>query len=368
MANARNGNGAAGGSARAPLRFGIFEWLDRSRAEDLPDLYEHRLKMIELADQAGFYCYHLAEHHGTPLNMAPSPSLFFAALAQRTRRLRFGPMVYLLPLYNPLRLIEEIAMLDQMSRGRFELGVGRGTSPYEVALFNVDPAEARAIFREALDVILMGLRTGRVDHEGQYFQFRNVELPLQPLQHPYPPLWYPTSNASSVQWIAEEGFHTAFGSQTPRLEQVRGLMDQYKAIDAENRGRPDRLNGHAGEPLIGLVRQVYVAETDAQARQEARAAYEAFYENYNYLWALNNNTRHAEEGNFDQRIEDGLFLAGSPETVRRQIEEQVAATGANYFVGAFAFGTFSGEQLQRSVGLFAERVMPAFAQQPSPAG
>ena len=116
------------------MEFGIFDHLDRTGAS-LADYYENRLKIVEAYDRAGFYAYHLAEHHATPLGMAPSPSVFLAAVAQRTRRLRFGPMVYAVPLYHPLRLIEEICMLDQMSGGRLELGFGRGASPIELDLF-----------------------------------------------------------------------------------------------------------------------------------------------------------------------------------------------------------------------------------------
>src|SRR4029078_306247 len=99
---------------RPGMQFGIFDHLDRN---DLPlhEYYEARLKLIEIYEQAGFYSYHVAEHHSTPLRMAPSPSVFLAAVAQRTTRLRFGPLVYALPLYHPIRLIEEICMLDQMS-------------------------------------------------------------------------------------------------------------------------------------------------------------------------------------------------------------------------------------------------------------
>src|SRR5215469_15626261 len=98
------------------VAFGVFDWIDRA-AEPLRQLYEERLQLLELADSAGFFCYHLAEHHATPLGMAPSPALFLSAAAQRTRRIRLGPLVYLLPLYNPLRLIEEVSMLDQLSGG-----------------------------------------------------------------------------------------------------------------------------------------------------------------------------------------------------------------------------------------------------------
>ena len=124
------------------MKFGVFDHLDRG---DLPlkDYYEARLKLIEAYDQGGFYAYHVAEHHSTPLGMAPSPSVFLAAVAQRTRRLRFGPLVYALPLYHPIRLIEEICMLDQISGGRLEIGFGRGASSTETSFYGLDPAKAR---------------------------------------------------------------------------------------------------------------------------------------------------------------------------------------------------------------------------------
>ena len=130
------------------IEFGVFDHLDRT-GPSLADYYEDRLKIAEAYDRAGFYGYHLAEHHATPLGMAPSPNVFLAAVAQRTRRLRFGPMVYVLPLYHPLRLIEEICMLDQISGGRLDIGFGRGASPIELAIYGEDPDAAQAIYTRA---------------------------------------------------------------------------------------------------------------------------------------------------------------------------------------------------------------------------
>src|SRR5258708_36179461 len=137
------------------MEFGIFDHLDRNldrSPSSLADYYEERLAIVELFDRAGFHAYHLAEHHGTPLGMAPSPSVFLAAVAQRTKRLRFGPMIFALPLYHPLRMIEEICMLDQMSGGPLDIGFGRGASPIGLGLFGPNPAEARGTSDEALAV------------------------------------------------------------------------------------------------------------------------------------------------------------------------------------------------------------------------
>ena len=112
------------------MDFGVFDHIDTD-GQNLRDFYAARLRIVEQCERAGFHAYHVAEHHGTPLGLAPSPGLFLSAAFQRTTKMRLGPLVFILPLYDPLRLIEEIAMLDQMSGGRLELGVGRGTSPLE---------------------------------------------------------------------------------------------------------------------------------------------------------------------------------------------------------------------------------------------
>src|SRR5271169_4414181 len=134
------------------MKLAVFDHIDRN-ALPLGEQYEQRLQLIEAYDRAGFHAYHLAEHHATPLGMAPSPGVFLAAVAQRTRRLRFGPLVYTLSLHNPLRLIEEICMLDQMSGGRLDIGFGRGSSPIELEYYGVDAAEAQDIYAEALELI-----------------------------------------------------------------------------------------------------------------------------------------------------------------------------------------------------------------------
>ena len=152
------------------MEFGVFDHLDRTGGP-LPEFYEDRLKIAEAYDRAGFYAYHLAEHHSTPLGMAPSPNIFLAAVAQRTRRLRFGPLVFVLPLYHPVRLISEICMLDQMSGGRLELSFGRGASPIEIEYFGVDPALRQDIYAEAVDVILSGLTHETSRFPRQAFQF-----------------------------------------------------------------------------------------------------------------------------------------------------------------------------------------------------
>jgi len=237
--------------SHARIKFGIFDWIDRDRLP-IDELYEQRLKLIEAGDQNGFYCYHVAEHHGSPLNMTPSPNLFLAAAAQRTERIRLGTLVYVLPAYNPLRLAEEICMLDHLTRGRLDVGVGRGISPIELSFFNIGAADAREMFRESLEAVVGALATGKLSYAGRYFSFRNVELQIEPFQRPYPPLWYPTNSTESMEWLAREGFHTVVHYQS--MPVIRDLFGLYRRVWQEHQSNRQRLNGHVTNPLYGIQR------------------------------------------------------------------------------------------------------------------
>ena len=205
------------------VSFGVFDWIDRGNAP-LNQLYEDRLCLLEEADRAGFVGYHLAEHHFTPLGMAPSPALFLSAAAQRTRNIRLGPLGYLLPIYNPLRLIEEICMLDNLSNGRLDLGIGRGVSPYELGYYRVDSEESRSMMGEVLAVVVAGMTHDRLTYHGQYFDYDDVPMELSPKQQPYPPIWYPTQNPESVVHAAEQGFNIV---TLGPAAMARNLVDSY---------------------------------------------------------------------------------------------------------------------------------------------
>ena len=138
------------------LEFGLFDWIEWDKSAP-HEIFENRLRMLEYADRSGFYSYHLAEHHITPLSVSPSPAVFLAAAAQRTTNLRLGPLVFLLPFYNPIRLFHEICMLDNLSNGRLDLGVGRGVSPVEAAEFGVDLDISWEMFNEQMDMFTRGV-------------------------------------------------------------------------------------------------------------------------------------------------------------------------------------------------------------------
>jgi alkanesulfonate monooxygenase SsuD/methylene tetrahydromethanopterin reductase-like flavin-dependent oxidoreductase (luciferase family) len=338
------------------VAFGLFDWIDRGTAP-LQQLYEERLQLLEVADAAGFFCYHLAEHHATPLGMAPSPALFLAAAAQRTRRIRLGPLVYILPLYNPLRLIEEVCMLDHLSGGRLELGVGRGVTPYELGYFGVDAAGTRALFDEVLTILLTGMTHERLTFAGTHYQYHDVPMELHPVQQPYPPLWYPTHNPESVGYAARHGYH--FVGLGPAAV-VRQHVDAYWQTWETHRHDPGRLNGHVAAPKMGILRQVYVADTDAEAVATARAAHAHWYRSITKLW--HDHDDHSVDGLFawETATQYETILCGTPARVRDQMARLLEVSGCTYVLGAFAWGTLSQAQALRSLRLFAEEVMPAF--------
>ncbi len=252
-------------------------------------------------------------------------------------------------------------MLDHLSAGRLEVGVGRGASPYELEIFGVSVEDSRAVFEEALEVVVQGLRDGRVDFNGKYFNYDDVLVPVAPRQRPYPPLWYPTISPSSVPWIAQHGFNTVygFGFLSPTVEDTRAQRDLFDTLRAQHAGDPDRMNAHIDAPCFGLMRQIYVGESDGTAVEEARSAFAHFYKSFDYLWMLHNNQRFPRNPDFDAYVEKGLVLCGSADTVRDTLVRMVRDTGADYFAGAFVFGNLSTRQALRSLERFDREVRPA---------
>src|SRR5262245_38161814 len=333
------------------MEFGVFDHLDRN---DLPlrDYYESRLRIIEAYDRLGFHAYFVAEHHSTPIGTAPSPSVFLAAVAQRTERLRFGPMVYALPLYHPLRMIEEICMLDQMSRGRLDIGFGRGASPTELEYYGQDPEKAQAIYTEALEVILKGLTSRSLTHHGEHFHFDNVPMELAPFQQPHPPVWYGVHAPDSAARAARKGLQVVGLDPTP---QITAAFDSFRAAWREAWGAKPL-------PLMGLGRFIVVADTDAAALTIARRAYPRWHESFTHLRRRHNRINvHPRPPTFEELHAVGQGVAGTPATVTAFLREQIKISGSNYVVGQYAFGDVTLDEALHSIELFARNVMPDLA-------
>jgi alkanesulfonate monooxygenase SsuD/methylene tetrahydromethanopterin reductase-like flavin-dependent oxidoreductase (luciferase family) len=332
------------------MDFGIFDHVDASGAP-LAQFYDDRLKIVEAYDRAGFSCYHVAEHHATPLGLAASPTVYLAAVAQRTRRLNFGPLVYTLSLYHPLRLIEEICMLDQMSRKRFQFGVGRGISPLETAAFGVDPKERMERYDEIRQILMRGLTQPAVDFEGKHYVFKNVPMELAPFQKPHPPIWVGLAHAESAERAARNR-HNFVSLQT--AAETRVLTDAYRAAWKQ-------AHGETPLPKLGLGRFVVLADTDRAAMALARRAYVKWHDSFHALWRKHGTapTQGERARVFDEIMDGGRGVAGAPDTVISMLRAQMEEAGANYCVGQFVFGDMSLEEGLGSIELFVRHVMPA---------
>lgn len=336
------------------MKIGIFDHMDRGVAP-LDSFYEERLKLVEAYDRAGFYGYHVAEHHATPLGVAPCPGIWLAAVAQRTRRLRFGPLVYLLPLYHPIKLLEEVCMLDQISGGRMLLGVGRGISPIELRYYGLDPDQTPAMYAEALQVILAGMTSPVLNFVGEHYQFRDVPMELAPFQAPHPPLWYGLGRAEAVPWAARNKVNVV--GNLPGAG-MRALTDRFRA-EWDGLG-----NDPADLPLMGVGRHVVVAQTEKEALEVARRGYDKWRASFLKLW-LAHGMMPSPQAVFPERFEEaeaqGRAVAGTPDKVRDHLQRAVDEAGLNYLLCRFAFGDITGDEALNSIALFTRHVMPDLA-------
>jgi alkanesulfonate monooxygenase SsuD/methylene tetrahydromethanopterin reductase-like flavin-dependent oxidoreductase (luciferase family) len=378
------------------LRFGIFDHIEPVPGLGLDRIYRERLIQIERLDAAGFYAYHLAEHHTPAIHsLAPSQNVFLGSVAQRTRRLRFGPCVYVLPLHHPLRLIEEISMLDNLSDGRLEIGVGRG-GVMEAYFWGqeADPETNYERYRETLAILREGLSHDHLTYSGRFHSFEQLPMYLRPLQKPYPPLWYMRNPVTA----AMEGMHTIIVGS---LDGLAIAVPRYRAAWEEHQGSGTK-TVQGADPMIGLVVHLVVAETDDEALAAAKPAWEKYRWNLAAPRRLEAERRgltqfmNTKDGSFgfvgerpkglptrelrrdiDAELErldqqksrphpnrlGGVALAGSPRAVREYMDEYLE-TGANYFVCSFQWGDLSHEQAMRSIELFASEVMPHYAAAP----
>jgi alkanesulfonate monooxygenase SsuD/methylene tetrahydromethanopterin reductase-like flavin-dependent oxidoreductase (luciferase family) len=374
------------------LEFGVFDHIEPVPGQPLQQIYNDRLKQIERLDSAGFYAYHLAEHH-TPAvhSLAPSQNVFLAAVSQRTTNLRFGPCVYVLPLHHPLRLIEEISMLDNLSGGRLEVGVGRG-GVLEAHFWGqeADSETNYARYLETLNIIREGLSHEVLNYEGRFHSFDELPMRFGPIQSPHPPMWY----MRNVETAAIEGMNSIIVGDMESLKtQVPRFHEEWERHQG---GKTPTL--HGSEPRIGLVVHMVVAETDEEAISIAKPAWDT------YRWNLGTPRRlEAEKRGLDQFLQskDGSFgfvgdrpaglpvretrrdieaeierfdrqatrenptrlggvaLAGSPASVREYLDEYME-TGANYLVCSFQWGDITHEQAMQSVELFSTEVLPGY--------
>jgi alkanesulfonate monooxygenase SsuD/methylene tetrahydromethanopterin reductase-like flavin-dependent oxidoreductase (luciferase family) len=336
------------------------------------EVYDAILREIELADQLGFDALWFAEHHFDNLfSTSPSPNLFLAIASQITRRIKIGTAITVLPFHSPTRLAEEGAMLDRLSNGRFQWGIGRGITGHEFLSFGLDAANSWQTFTETHDAVLAAWKSGRMAYDGQFVKVPPTEIAPRVVQRPHPPVWMTAQSPKSVEWAAEHDY--------PAMQ-----IGEDLAAGAAQRARYEAAARRAGVAVrrggIVPLRMVCVAASDAEAREIAGERVVRFWDHtarttapvfsqspgaaqgtkgYEY-WLQQNPSRFQGAG-IDRLIDAGLVLAGSPGTVIDQVKRQIDALGCTHLMCDF-WRPSGIDEREPSMRLFAQEVAPAFRQ------
>jgi alkanesulfonate monooxygenase SsuD/methylene tetrahydromethanopterin reductase-like flavin-dependent oxidoreductase (luciferase family) len=261
------------------MRFGLFFQTPAAPGRTHAERYGEMIELIELADALGFDVAWLAElHFGGAFSLLAHPLMAVPVIAQRTRRIRVGTAVTLLPLHHPLACAEQAATADILSGGRLELGVGRGSIPSQFHGFGVSVAENRARFDEALAIIRLAWTRERFSYQGAFYRVEDVEVVPRPLQQPHPPLRVAVHTAESFTHIARLGLPIYSGTTTTPLPQLRECMTLYRSHLAAA--------GHSWQPdQMALMLPVHVGTSGRAAREAMRPGVRKYYENLRTIFA-----------------------------------------------------------------------------------
>ena len=331
------------------MKFGVLQFFSwPQRRVTLPTVYQRAFERIEMMDRTGYDTVWLAEHHFTDYSVCPSVHMMAMHIADRTQNLRIGTAVSLAAMYNPLRLAEEVALLDVLSGGRVNWGAGRGFDPVEFNTFGVPVEESRERFQEAVEVVLAAWTNERLNFAGRYWNFDNVEVLPKPLQQPHPPTWVAASSAPAAQWAAERGLSIMMSPHSTPAENTE-LREFYR--------KQLEVSGYsiAGRDLP-MARLIAVADTDAEAAEIARVGAAWVAGSYINPGKASGAPVMAEmamdRAELVDRYVDSVVIHGTPERVIDQIEGLREDMSLDYLMCApLSHSSFIS---------FTENVMPHF--------
>ena len=348
--------------------------------DDVPeavDRYEALIREVQLEEEVGFKYHVIIEHQNVYFGQCTSPMVYVSALAQRTSTIRFAQMVLPIPFYNPMRFAMDTAMIDQLSRGRLDVGVGLGSYQYESDRWNIPYSERRSRFPEFMEIVKMAWTEESVTYDGKYWKFDNAIALPKPYQKPHPPIWFAGRSRGSLEWAAANNATLGSGLVTPD-DNIAETLSEYRQVCKEA--------GHTQEtmPLTYFFRCVYVAETDEQAYKEIAPylpmAHSWGEEKFDWMPKLGyyeaEDAKSAQSGanmfkgtktGIDFWLENNIAYVGSPETVIQRIKESQKLTGFDIFGARFRFGPMPDEMVRNSIRLFGEKVIPAFSEVLAPA-
>ena len=345
------------------MQLGLFFEFYLRPGDSHGNAFDEAFDQIELADGLGLDSIWLAEHHFSPKrSVLSSPLMIATAVAHRTRHVRIGTAVEVLPLGNPIRLAEEVATLDHISKGRFEFGIGRSGSPTGYVGYNISYAESRPRFYETLEVLKMAWTQETFSHKGEFFEYENVCLVPKPLQQPHPPIRNAATSAVTFSISARMGMPIFIG--------VRGRSDLLK----------DRLHtyrsewedaGHQGNPDVAVRIPVYVADTMEKAQTEPRESTLNFFKNT--VATLNEPVPGLSDEENQERVERGERMKqityeeiletdtvyGTPEFVTERLLQLQEDFGLSSVIAEVTFGgLIPRDRIEYSIAQLAEKVAP----------
>jgi len=311
--------------------------------------FEDTIQECERAEAAGFDSVWLGEHHNNPL-LYPRPLLGLAAIASRTRRLRLGTGVLLLPLYRPLDVAEEGAIVDVISNGRLILGVGAGYAPEEFEAFDVPMKERGSRMDEAVPLIQRLWTEERVTHEGRHYRVANATVAPRPVQRPRPPIWFAGWIEAAIRRAARFG-DAWLGGPSARLDEVARCVRLYRDARRDTGRNPV-------DSDIALMRYMFVALSTAQARVIAGAPFIRAFEHTYFKWPHPVVKRPPGELTIERLAEDRIIL-GDPESCLRQLERFRDELGLTHLVCRLSVTGIPAAAARESVDLFTREIMPA---------
>jgi alkanesulfonate monooxygenase SsuD/methylene tetrahydromethanopterin reductase-like flavin-dependent oxidoreductase (luciferase family) len=304
------------------MKFGVlqfFSWPERRVS--LPTVYERALQRIDIMDKTGYDAVWLAEHHFTTYSVCPSVHMMGLHVANRTQHLRIGTGISLAAFYHPLRLAEEVALLDVLSGGRVNWGAGRGFDPTEFKAFGVPPEESSQRFREAVEIVLAAWKNDRLTWRGGYWHFDDIEVLPKPQQQPHPPTWIAVSSPEAIGWAGAQGYSIMLGPHAHYTDMAHKRDAYRKELEA---------HGHtiAGRDLP-MARLLAVAESESAAADIARRGAQWMVDAYvNPSKAANAATiassRRDASGRTLDPVEyylDGVVVYGTPARVLDQLQQ-----------------------------------------------
>ncbi len=340
-----------------PTTFGIFDHIEGIPGTPTERLFRDRLDLVRMADEAGLSAYHLAEHHGSDLCLAPNQELFISAAAQVTERIRLGPMVKLLPLHHPVRILEDMCVADQLTGGRLDFGVGRGVAPIEHAWFGSRWTESRERFEDSLAIIHRALATGEISSEGsRFWDFPRVPLATKPFQDPIP-FWYPGNPVIAGRY----GMSLMWAGPIDRQ-----AYDAYVGAWNEHEGDAVRFDGPSSHPRVGCTMLIAIGPEE-EALEVARRA----------MNGLARRTSNVHRNDLLIMSEEESYAAQAPlRAILAHVDEAIAAGAGtadqiaerwaaflepglvDYVALQLPAGDMTFDEAKRTLELFASEVKP----------